>query len=1411
MKKIVAWILAASMILPGQAASLNASAAETGTEQRAAKEVSIPEARIMDVDFTSGDATDQSELQNTYEVVGSPTVAYNEELKKQVANFDGGSAYLYPFDEEKYEKITEEVTIECMFRYNSTPWEEREIFSNQQYGGIGLGVKDGRLILFAHVGGSYREPSAVLQPGQWVHAVGVADGHSVKLYVNGVLKEEIAAEGTVSYPSEEGARNFIIGGDSNSYDGAEAFMDGSVSVARIYDRALTEEEIGLLSTQAFENTQIQRPQVRLGLVASDTAPEQGEMNVNLHVNKDALSVADAIACTLKYDSDMLSYSGIQHSVDGLSVDDSEAGILRVSYEGDLSESDFGQYGETRLGKLNFKTTDVEGVQDTKITVDEIHAYASDEEITDQLDAVEAEKTISIYDKNSLDLNEDGVIGAGDVALAQDEEQRKAIAQKAAIYPYKHVVVLTVDGSGVPWEPDQMYYAASNNDTPRKTSDPSVLEKRNNPYALWLFNEEFATSYTAQAVEPSISAQNYTSIIHGVPWQDFESEYQVTNESSEVEYYPDFGKETAKYPSMFKAVADAAPERKIAAFTEWANILNGIIEPDAAVIGKASGEKQSFYDVADYIKSDQYQNTALIYMQSDWMDHVGHGSGYYNDNFWSELAQYDDFYQAVVDALKETGTYEETLIISNADHGGSGYNHGSTDPSNMDVFIGLGGQTVDSGRRLNGGDNADIAALALAGLRIDKPESMTGQVFDENIFLSQEEMSKKNRDIEKVTFQRLGNQAALSLSNQKSQTRVMDVVINLGDATVEEIQAEGGTILRQSVENGQLKLTIYYENQPKELAKLTFAGDSYGDIEVEEVMLGTAEGKEIYADLEESKPFIDKIELVKDGANTLRAEYELQNDDGSAQVKLQWYRMAEGDPEGKVQLLEETGEVLDLNGLEANRVYCVATLIREGREDQTIKSNEVLVGEKAFTYYDITDDSDLFTFEGEWGTDYKTDRDVYWTENAYEKTVTYLLDRENTASISFTFQGKGIRWIGAKEDNQGIAEVVVDEGTPEEVDLYTPDASTGSQVSEVLFEKTWNEVGEHTITIRRTGKKNEMSEGRTISLDAFLVITEDPDQEPDDGDLEEAIRRAEEARKKAEAAQAAAEAAKEDALQAKKEAEAMKDAAQTAAQEAEAAKATAEEAKRQAGEESAEAKAALAAAEKKAQEAEAAQKAAEEAKKAAQEAQTEAETAKAQAERILEQARVLAEEAERKVREAEEAKAQSEAERLAAEAAKRQAEAERLAAEAAKKEAQAEQEAARLAREAAEEAQKAAEEAAKAAKEALEEWHKKQAEGEKEPEVQVKKTAIKSVKSKKKRELLVSWKKQKDVSGYEIQYSRSRTFKNADVKKVGAKKKSVKLRKLAGKKTYYVRIRAYKKTSDGTVYGAYSKTAKCKIK
>ena len=79
-------------------------------------------------------------------------------------------------------------------------------------------------------------------------------------------------------------------------------------------------------------------------------------------------------------------------------------------------------------------------------------------------------------------------------------------------------------------------------------------------------------------------------------------------------------------------------------------------------------------------------------------------------------------------------------------------------------------------------------------------------------------------------------------------------------------------------------------------------------------------------------------------------------------------------------------------------------------------------------------------------------------------------------------------------------------------------------------------------------------------------------------------------------------------------------------------------------------------------------------------------------------------------------------------------------------------------------------------------------------------------------LTVQWKAGKDISGYEIQYGLKKNFKNA--KTVVIKKpKTVKatIRKLKSKKTYYVRIRAYKTVKGKKFYSTWSAARKIKIK
>ena len=827
----------------------------TGNLQETARSVQdLPAADIFNVDFASG-REDQSEMRNQLkDTVGSPEIAPDEELNRTTANFNGKSAYQYYFGKENYDKISENVTMECMVKFNDILSGEHEFFSNQEYGGIGLGLNNGKLTFFAHVDGSYRQPEADITANQWYHVVGVVDGNEVKLYVNGELvdTDNDAANPGIQYPSSEQAQNMVLGGDSDWSGGVQFFSNTEIAFARIYSDSMTAEQVQAMSQNAFADTEVtERGEVGLALVGSAGAAENSVWNLNIHANRNRPGNVDRIEYDLVYDTALLDYKEVQLAAENVQITEEEKGRIHIVSDRSLSLEGIGNYSATRLGKLDFQVKDTEDSSETSVRVENFRAFSSGNEVTEEIGSIpEAEKTLKIYSKNSLDLNGDGVIGAGDVALAEGE-MKSSVAAESAIYPYKHAVILTMDGSGTVWDPDSIYYAPNNDTLPTKHSDEETMSKRKNTYVVELLNEEFAASYTAQSVVPSISAQNYFSILHGIPWGDAPTDYQIDNDAAENSYFTDFGRSEPLYPSVFKAVETAFPNRPNAAFAEWGAIVNGIVEMDAQVATKNSESQQSFYDVADYIRSDAYKNTSVIYMQNDWMDHVGHSSGYYSDTFWNELQQYDEQYKAVIDALKETGEYDETLIVTNADHGGSGYGHGSMDPSNMDIFLAVGGQTVNSGGRLNGGTNADITPIVLSALRVDVPESMTGGVFDNTMFLSQEDMEQKNREIEKVVFSSTEKNAVMTLTNQKSEIRAIDAVIDLNGAEPASVTAEGGEILRQEIADGKLKVTAAYESQPSELLKITLKTGSETGIRVEEIMLGTENGEEIYPDLDNS--------------------------------------------------------------------------------------------------------------------------------------------------------------------------------------------------------------------------------------------------------------------------------------------------------------------------------------------------------------------------------------------------------------------------------------------------------------------------------------------------------------------------------------------------------------------------------
>lgn len=828
-----------------QAPAVNNAATYSQADTKTAEPSDISSSAIFDLGVNGNKLVD-SKSENKWTTYGRPTILSDTQMNGRVFNFDGMSAYYTTLNDNQMNQLKNGLTIEAYFKYDPSAdtTAEHEIFSSQQSGGFGLGSKCGKVIFFAHDGHGYKKPQGVLETGKWIHAVGVIDKNkTASLYLNGKLVQRVKMPGNLTFAKD--TRNLVLGGDAVPGSHVQSQMTGKVKSARLYNRTLNSDQIAKLSQDAqkdwHDGTHVEQT-VGTKLVGPKQIAAGAIYGLNVHARQLKDGDRGSISMDVTYDPAQFDYVDADRTLGGnkTTVEKIEDGRLRVTSSQPLANAQFIQYAKTRLAHINLRAKKGASGKTT------INFEKTNKQATFQLGSP---LNVDIVANNPLDYNGDGIVGVGDVALAPSDKKAE-VAAKAEIKPYKHVIVLTTDGGGNPWDPNGIFYTKGAG-KPTWHTDSETMKKRQNTYTMDLFNKKFAMSTSAKSVIPAISAQNYISMLHGRPWDTLPDEYKGTNDTMAQQYFADFGKETPSFPSVFKVLQKNNPNQKAAAFSKWGQIVNAIIEPDAAVYNKQSSKLKSFDDVADYIGTDDFKNTSMVYMQSDYMDDQGHTNGWFNDNYWKEYKQYDGLFQKVMNKLETTGHIHDTLVIANSDHGGAGHSHGANDAPNRKIFIALGGETIDSGKRLNGGSNADISALVLNALQVQKPDSYLSNVFDQSAFLSQADLAKKKRDVEIVKLDGHGNKVNLSLANLKTRDiKTVDLRINLAGHSIANVQgAKGVKIIRQVTENGSLKLTVSSDKPVTgKLATITLKQGSQGKIALTQAMAATNEGSEILVDL-----------------------------------------------------------------------------------------------------------------------------------------------------------------------------------------------------------------------------------------------------------------------------------------------------------------------------------------------------------------------------------------------------------------------------------------------------------------------------------------------------------------------------------------------------------------------------------
>lgn len=220
--------------------------------------------------------------------------------------------------------------------------------------------------------------------------------------------------------------------------------------------------------------------------------------------------------------------------------------------------------------------------------------------------------------------------------------------------------------------------------------------------------------------PTVSAQCWGSMLHGVSCQV----HGLTNGSTDNTPYP----MDSPYPSVFRVIRDAMPEAKLASFCDWDNINIGIIEDEIGVY-KYNAKDYDLIDPAiDYINENDF---TMLYFQFDSVDHEGHRHGYGSPEHLQMITKNDEYIGRVVEAIEKRGWLSDTLLIVEADHGGTpnegfgGSHGGTTDAEKYVSFFAAGGDVRHT--ELKDMMVRDTPAIILHALGIVQPESWSGRV------------------------------------------------------------------------------------------------------------------------------------------------------------------------------------------------------------------------------------------------------------------------------------------------------------------------------------------------------------------------------------------------------------------------------------------------------------------------------------------------------------------------------------------------------------------------------------------------------------------------------------------------------------------------------------------------------------
>ena len=229
----------------------------------------------------------------------------------------------------------------------------------------------------------------------------------------------------------------------------------------------------------------------------------------------------------------------------------------------------------------------------------------------------------------------------------------------------------------------------------------------------------------RSVLPSASAINWASMFMGAPTEM----HGYTNWNSKIPEIPStVTNDHGIYPTIYSLIREQKPDAETGCTFDWDGIKYVI---DSLAVSHVEYIPDSYEDINKnctiaeiYIKEKKpFFYTAYF----GALDEAAHENGWYTPAYYDKMAEIDVCVGRIIQALKDAGIYDDTILIMSSDHGGIDKGHGGKTLEELETPFIVCGKGVKPGFEFTDAMmQYDTAATIAYILGIEPPQVWVGR-------------------------------------------------------------------------------------------------------------------------------------------------------------------------------------------------------------------------------------------------------------------------------------------------------------------------------------------------------------------------------------------------------------------------------------------------------------------------------------------------------------------------------------------------------------------------------------------------------------------------------------------------------------------------------------------------------------